>query len=106
MHLFLKGWIYKLNILFNYMGTDGAGRLIALSLAKAMKKNKCNVYAVLSANVAGNEEWISEFGKKNICFVTNYQNKNKIDFASIDNAELSQKNVSSLGAYDRKRYKL
>lgn len=81
MHLFLKGWIYKLNILFNYMGTDGAGRLIALSLAKAMKKNKCNVYAVLSANVAGNEEWISEFGKKNICFVTNYQNKNKIDFA-------------------------
>lgn len=69
-----------MNILINYLGTDGAGRLIALSLARAFKKNGNKIYAVLSKGTDNNEKWIEEFGKNNICEVENYSNGNKKDF--------------------------
>lgn len=69
-----------MNILINYMGTDGAGRLIALSLAKAFIQNGVDVYAVLSQNEPRYEEWISLLGNKHVFWAENYQNSNKLDF--------------------------
>lgn len=87
-----------MNILINYLGTDGAGRLIAMSLGKAFKQNGNEVYAVLSENVPGNDRWKSEFGEEHICEVKNYQNKNKIDFI------IKTLSVMSFGSYKIRKY--
>lgn len=70
------------NILINYMGRNNSGPLIALEIAKALKKLDYGVYVVISKYISNRADW-DNCGFDDIYEVETYQAAKELPFCSL-----------------------
>ena len=68
-----------MNILINYPKSGESGPAFVLELAKGLKKNGQNIYAVLPRRIPNANEWSQEFTEENIYWLKSPESRNKID---------------------------
>ena len=68
-----------MNILINYPKSGESGPAFVLELAKGLKKNGQNLYAVLPRRIPNANEWSQEFTEENIYWLKSPESRNKID---------------------------
>lgn len=69
----------EINVLINYHGKRGSGPSYSLEWAKGLKATGCNVFAVVSQEVANIHDWIDVLGADHIYFIETHKDYSRID---------------------------
>lgn len=68
-----------MNILINYPKSGESGPAFSFELARGLKKNGQNIYAVLPKKIPNAVEWRKEFTEENIYWLKSSESRNKIE---------------------------